>query len=238
MCRRHIQSHNVITIIDKLILDDYHKNVFNVRYLPLLRQYRRRAQMYAAMFHIMRAVVTVGSITVPALLTLTSDTKWLTWAISLAVTICNGVLTLFKIDKKYYSLHTTMHVLETEGWQYISLAGKYSKQRDHAIATFTNSHKYQFIYFCLAIEKIKMLQVQEEYWKAQEEKEKPGPSATSNQSIVPATASPQKAASNEEILSFIHAIVEDSKKAVTNDIVPGADAVGEEQQKQEEKTDV
>ncbi len=224
MCRRHGQSHNIITIIDKLSLDEYHKNVFTVRYLPLLRQYRHRAQMYAAMFHMMRAAVTVGSITVPALLTLTSDTKWLTWAISLAVTICNGVLTLFKIDKKYYSLHTTMHILETEGWQYVSLAGKYSKQRDHTLPTFTNSHKYQFIYFCLAIEKIKMLQVQEEYWKAQEEKEKPGPSTTGNQSIVPATASPQKAATNEEILSFIQTIVEDSKKVAqrgtaTNDIV-------------------
>ena len=176
--------------------------------------------MFAAMFHIMRAVVTVGSITVPALLTLTSDTTWLTWAISLAVTICNGVLTLFKIDKKYYSLHTTMHVLETEGWQYVGLAGKYSKPRDHVTAAFTNCHKYQFIYFCLAIEKIKMLQVQDEYWKAQEEKEKPVSSATGNQSIVPASASPQKGATNEEILSFIQAIVDDSKKAtVTNDIV-------------------
>jgi hypothetical protein len=235
MCHHRRQSHNIITIIDKLSLDEYHKNVFTVRYLPLVRQYRRRAQMYAAMFHIMRAVVTVGSITVPALLTLTSDTKWLTWAISLAVTICNGILTLFKIDKKYYSLHTTMHILETEGWQYVSLAGKYSKQRDHVTPIFTNSHKYQFIYFCLAIEKIKMLQVQEEYWKAQEEKEKPGPNATGNQSIVPATASPQKAATNEEILSFIQTIVEDSKKVaqrgtVTNDILPP--------EQHEEKSDV
>ena len=229
MCRRRPQSQNVITIIDKLLIDDYHKNVFKVRYLPLLRLYRRRAIMFALLFHAMRAIVTVGSITVPALLTLTSDTTWLTWAISLAVTICNGVLTLFKIDKKYYSLHTTMHVLETEGWQYISLAGKYSKQRDHATTSFTNSHKYQFIYFCLAIEKIKMLQVQEEYWKAQEEKEKPASSnAAGGQSIVPQTASPQKGASNEEILTWIQAIVEDSKK-VTNEIVPPSD---------EQKTDV
>lgn len=229
MCRRSQQPLNVLTIIDKLQLDDYHKNVFKVRYMPLLRQYRRRAYMFALLFHTMRAVVTVGSITVPALLTLTSNTTWLTWAISLAVTICNGVLTLFKIDKKYYSLHTTMHVLETEGWQYVGLAGKYSKPRDHVVPSFTNSHKYQFIYFCLAIEKIKMLQVQEEYWKAQEEKEKPANSgATGNQSIVPASASPQKGATNEEILSFIQAIVEDSKK-VTNEIIPP---------EQEQKTDV
>jgi hypothetical protein len=225
MCNRNTQHLNVITIIDKLTLDDYHKNVFKVRYIPLLQQYRRRAYMYAAMFHIMRAVVTIGSITVPALLSLTTGTTWLTWSISLAVSICNGVLTLFKIDKKYYSLHTTMHVLETEGWQYVSLAGKYSKQRDHVATLFTNSHKYQFIYFCLAIEKIKMLQVQEEYWKAQEEKEKPGShgsSATGNQSIVPQTASPQKGSSNEEILNWIQSIVEDSKKAAEtkNEIIP------------------
>jgi hypothetical protein len=235
MCCRPNQHLNVLTVIDKLTLDDYHKNVFKVRYMPLLRQYRRRAFMYAAMFHIMRAVVTVGSITVPALLSLTTGTTWLTWSISLAVSICNGVLTLFKIDKKYYSLHTTMHILETEGWQYISLAGKYSKQRDQVVTPFTNSHKYQFIYFCLAIEKIKMLQVQEEYWKAQEEKEKTGTnssSATGNQSIVPQTASPQKAGSNEEVLSWIQSIVEDSKKKAAeakNEIVPPP---------AEEKTDV
>lgn len=232
MCRHNHQHLNILTIIDKLQLDDYHKNVFKIRYIPLLRQYKWRANMFALLFHAMRAVVTVGSITVPALLTLTSDTTWLTWAISLAVTICNGVLTLFKIDKKYYSLHTTMHVLETEGWQYIGLAGKYSKQRDHMVTSFTNSHKYQFIYFCLAIEKIKMLQVQEEYWKAQEEKEKPVSGATGNQSIIPSSASPQKGATNEEILSFIQAIVEDSKKAtVTNEIIPPSESP-------EQKTDV
>ncbi len=91
---------------------------------------------------------------------------WVTWGISLLVTISNGILTLFKIDKKYYFLHTTYEQLQSEGWQFLELTGRYSGilNRHKRIPTHAN----QFLYFCYAIEKIKMKQVEEEYFKLSE----------------------------------------------------------------------
>ena len=120
------------------------------------------------MFHIGRVIVTVGSLIVPALLSIQMSesgkelTYWTTWTISLFVTICNALLTLFKFDKRYYYLHTCVEQLHSEGWQYIELSGKYSGFNTPAIRP---THSNQFVYFCHAIEKIRMRQIEEEYFK-------------------------------------------------------------------------
>ncbi len=200
-------SKSIITVLEQLsALDAVQKDIFAVRYIPLLRSYQRRALLFAIIFHLSRSVVTVGSIAFPALLSLSDVQTWLTWSISLAVSICNGILTLFKIDKKYYSLHTTWHVMESEGWQFISLAGKYSRPSN-------TNHKDQFHTFCLAIEKVKMLQVEEEYWKTQESKDK-GNSAT--QPILPTASAPNT--QSEEMKKFVSAALEQSKSQ--NIIIP------------------
>lgn len=171
--KRSCTKQNILVVFDKLEgLKEYQRDILHIRYYPLFKNYQRRCLFYAIIFHLSRFIVTVGSITVPALLSIKIsgiDYEWITWSISLAVTIFNGILTLFKIDKKYYFLHTTKACLESEGWQYVSLSGKYSKlpasSHDH---TATNTHEIQFMNFCLSIEKIKMRQVEEEYYKAQE----------------------------------------------------------------------
>jgi hypothetical protein len=83
----------------------------------------------------------------------------------LLVTIFNGVLTLFKVDKKYYFLNTTMERLRSEGWQYFSLTGRYDGR---LLKNTTPNHQNQFIHFTHYVEKIKMKQVEEEYYKADE----------------------------------------------------------------------
>jgi hypothetical protein len=87
---------------------------------------------------------------------------WATWVISLLVTTSNGVVSVFKIDKKYFFLHTTMEQLKSEGWQYLELSGRYS---GFFTPKLKPTHENQFIYFCHAVEKIKMHQVEEEYFK-------------------------------------------------------------------------
>lgn len=148
-------------------LETYQEGIFYMRYYPIFRTYQRRCFLYALIFHSSRFIVTVGSITVPALLSLQNNDnlKWLVWTISLAVTIFNGILTLFKIDKKYFFLHTTTAFLEREAWQFIGLSGKYAKTHGEESS---NSHEHQFPYFCEAIERIKIKQIEEEYYKAQE----------------------------------------------------------------------
>jgi hypothetical protein len=125
----------------------------------------------ACMFHCSRIIITVGSLIVPALLSIQGATilnvqiYWSTWVISLLVTICNALMALFKFDKRYYYLHTVLEKLTSEGWQYIELTGKYSGYHTPGVVA---THDNQFLYFCHAIEKTRMKQVEEEYYKLSE----------------------------------------------------------------------
>jgi hypothetical protein len=52
-------------------------------------------------------------------------------------------------------------MLHSEGWQYVGLSGRYSGKDSGISAT----HENQFLIFFRMAEKIKMRQVEEEYWK-------------------------------------------------------------------------
>jgi len=75
----------------------------------------------------------------------------------------NGILVLFKVDKKYHSLHTTLERLRSEGWQYLELTGRYTGNLLHN--GDEPSHRNQYRFFCHYVEKIKLAQIEEEYYK-------------------------------------------------------------------------
>jgi hypothetical protein len=175
-------ARRMIYLIDDLKdITPFQKHALINRYTGLTETLRRRTCIYAAIFHIGRTIVTVGSLIVPALLSIQYTNTggstnanptnmpylvyWTTWIISLLVTTCNGILTLFKVDKKYFFLHTTLEQIKSEAWQYIHLSGKYGGfYSNGALPT----HENQYVYFCHNIEKIKLRQVEEEYYKLTE----------------------------------------------------------------------
>jgi hypothetical protein len=209
MCRRSEAKKDIITVIQALkSMDADHRLIFETRYAALLRSYRRRCLLYASVFHVGRTIVTVGSISVPALLSLSAtDFNWLIWTISLSVSIANGILTLFKIDKKYYSLHTTRHALESEGWQYVALTGKYGKPHG-------TDHKCQFTNFTLTVEKIRMNQVHDEYYKSVDADKH---TAGHSQQLIPTASSPVK----EGEKSWQMRVIDDSEE-MANTIEQGS----------------
>jgi hypothetical protein len=149
-------------------LTEIQRSVLKERYRFLMREYRRRCRLYAIMFYVLRITMTVGSITVPALMSITRPEDmqigvyWLTWAVSLSVTISNGLLTLFKLDKRYFMLNAVAERLRTETWQYLALSGRYSGHHGtngHHRATHVN----QYVYYCSQIEKIRMKHVDDEF---------------------------------------------------------------------------
>lgn len=156
-------------------LNDLQRTSLETRYIPIIEEFSRRCRFYAFFFHSGHLIITIGSITVPALLSIQSMSSmvnyqdalyWFTWVVSLLVTIFNGILVLFKVDKKYYFLHTTAERLRSEGWQYIEQTGRYagSLLQEGTVPTHAN----QFIHFCNHIEKIRMRQIEEEYFKYDE----------------------------------------------------------------------
>jgi hypothetical protein len=70
-------------------------------------------------------------------------------------------MSLFKLDKKYFFINTTLEMLHSEGWQYIALSGRYAGKD----LIDPSTHENQFLVFSYMAEKIKMRQVEEEYWK-------------------------------------------------------------------------
>ena len=150
-------------------LTDIEHHVFRVRFMDIISTLRQRVLLYSIVFHYGRFMVTVGSLLVPALLSIQSQENalsiniyWFTWIVSLLVTMSNGILTLFKVEKKYYYLHTVLEQLLSEAWQYIGLTGRYSGE---LCKPAKPTHKNQFVFFTHAIERIKMKQVEEEYYK-------------------------------------------------------------------------
>jgi hypothetical protein len=158
-----------------LELEPYQKHALQARYIDNLVECIQRANKFSKYFNGGRILVTVGSLMVPGLLSvqyiknsqwIDSETfqvqvYWITWALSLIVTISNGLITLFKLDKKYYFIHTTKELLMSEGWQYIALTGRYATKEAGPTAT----HYNQFVVFYHNAEKIKLRQVEEEYYK-------------------------------------------------------------------------
>ena len=172
--RRRFES-----ILENLDIPDVYKQMIQARYITILDSFQRRVRNYSIIFHMGHMIITVGSLFVPALLSIQNSNAtanlsngafpiqvyWATFIVSLLVTIFNGILTLFKIDKKYYFLNTTLERLRTEGWQYFGLTGRYAGQ---LVMNTPPSHVNQFIYFTHQIEKLKMKQVEEEYYKSDE----------------------------------------------------------------------
>jgi hypothetical protein len=180
---RETEDERLERVLSTTALARMQKNSIRRRYFELLREFRFRCRLYSILFHIGHFTITVGSLVVPALLSVQyagsgitfvdassfqAQVYWTTWILSLLVTMFNGVLVLFKVDMKYYFLHTTLERLRSEGWQYLQLTGRYAG--GFMNGTEMPSHRNQFKYFCHYIEKIKLKQVEEEYYKYEDSK--------------------------------------------------------------------
>ena len=157
---------DLFTMFEMLEIQPYRKHILQQRYLSVVSNFQTRANRLSVMFYTSRVIVTVGSILVPAFLSIQGSSYqaqlyWTTWFISILITIFNGLITLFKLDKKYYFIHTSLELLKSEGWQYIGLSGRYAPKD----APVPPTHENQFLIFFHMAEKIKMRQVEEEYWK-------------------------------------------------------------------------
>jgi hypothetical protein len=159
--------------LEHVHLSRVNKKILMERYNSLLLKMDNQALRLSISFHSSRCIITIGSLIVPALLSIQYTTGtgtnlgiyWTTWVVSLLVTICNGLSTLLKIDKQYFHLHTVREQLISDGWQYLELTGKYSGFHTPG---HPPTHENQFIFFCHSVEKIRMKQIQEDYYKVNE----------------------------------------------------------------------
>jgi hypothetical protein len=178
-CCRHKPSQvkQLVLAFEEVQLESLQKRAITSRLQTLLEEYADRTGRYNCSFHSLRIIITVGSLIVPALLSVqynvnAAETQideavyWIVWLLSLFVTISNGIVTLFKVDKKYYVLNTTFQHILSEGWQYIELSGKYSGYKTPSLIP---NHQNQYIVFATTLEKIRMRNIEDEYYKITEQ---------------------------------------------------------------------
>jgi hypothetical protein len=152
-------------------LTAFQKRVIELRYISLLEEYAIRLKYIDPCYHASRLLVSVGSVAVPALLSIQSPTSsfstplfWTTWIISISVTVCHNLTSIFRFDKKFFGIHSTLERLKSEGWQYLELTGNYSGHHGHVAPTHSN----QYVYFLNKIERLTLKQVEEEYTSIKE----------------------------------------------------------------------
>ena len=158
-------------------LKPYQINSIKIRYIALVNEYRTRCRRYDIVYHYGRFIANVSSVLVPALLSIeftgvnNEPTKnidmiavfWLTWVLSLIVTVLNNTIGIFRIEKKYYLLHIILSQLMSEGAQYEQLTGRYSGFLiENGVVP---NHSNQFVFFVHAVERIIMRETDIEYFK-------------------------------------------------------------------------
>ena len=160
----------VSNIIDGLKLPEGmegNKEIIKSRFLEEVVYYEKKRDSTKKYYNVFRFIVTTGSILLPALLSIgqmdpnklprnfDQISYWSTWSISLLVTISNGFLQLFSLDKNFFSYSLVVEQLKTEGWQYFGLSGKYEEYDNHS--------KEAYKEFCKAVENIKRKQIEQEF---------------------------------------------------------------------------
>jgi len=157
----------VLTIIESLTLRFKSDNeIIKNRFLYEVLLYEQKRDETKKYYNGFRFTVTVGSIILPAILSIGQMdpnklptnfdmvTYWSAWIISLTVTICNGFVQLFSLDKNYFTYSIVVEQLKSEGWQFFQLSGKYEESPSHADS---------FSFFCKSIESIKKKQIEQEF---------------------------------------------------------------------------
>lgn len=144
---QHSYKH-AIKAVDEKELSDYNKILLKNRFLPMMNSMEVEAKRVNLLFTLFQIVTTLGSIVVPALLSIeevsfeynttsfdierqSHNIFWLTWGISMAVTISNGFNQLLGLERKYILRNVSVSQIQKEGWSFLEKSGDVYGQLKH-----------------------------------------------------------------------------------------------------------
>lgn len=156
------------------------------RYLRSLRQLDQSAKRVTFWFYGLSSIVTVGSLLVPALISVqdrptisdASDVDrrnhenqvyWAVWGLSVAVTTANAIIKLMQLDRTSVTRVLRLNQLKGEGSLYLTKSGQYAG---------TTNPRARFNLFAANVERIKREQVLEEYTQHRDDAVPSAPAAS------------------------------------------------------------
>jgi hypothetical protein len=129
-----------IDAIDDTELSGFNKILLRKRFIPMVNMMEIEAKRANTGYSIFQLITTMGSIMVPALLSIEDKTFsfnstdidqerqshnlfWLTWGISIAVTISNAFNQLLGLEGKYITRNIHVSQMKKEGWSFLEKSG-------------------------------------------------------------------------------------------------------------------
>lgn len=154
---------NVRRSINFLVLSSRKKAILLDRYVSLVEQYAKTRIRYTHAYNATRSIIAVLNILTPAFVSImplfensnlmyTNTMYWVTFATTVIAGLTNAFERLFKLDRKYFSTSRAYLLLETEGWHYLTLTGKYSSKTTDGNEP---THDNKFAAFCHEVECIR-----------------------------------------------------------------------------------
>lgn len=119
-------------LIDKTNLTEIEKEATRSRVISVVTRLRSRLSWLTWSYNILRTTTTVGSVLVPSLLAFQNAdslevTSMSMWGVGLAVTLSNAFISLFRVDKHYYTIGTLLEKIESEAWMFLTQCGFYEE---------------------------------------------------------------------------------------------------------------
>ncbi len=128
-------------LIDSLDLDDLPRQFLRSRWLDQVLWMEKKAASAQKRYYLLRLIVIVGGVTIPALVSLhisdepvSAYIRWITFGLSLLVAISVAVEGFFNYGERWRHYRRNVESLKREGWQFFQLSGPYRGCQDHAKA--------------------------------------------------------------------------------------------------------
>lgn len=152
----HKFSWVVQDIIDGIQAGESEKLQLWEYYVKMVEQYDEEARRAGWWLTHLQFLRTTFNIVLPAILALQNlgslsfVIMWLTWGLSLVVSLSTGYIDLFRLQSRYEMLKRSAEYLKIEGWQFFGLIGRYSSYKNNP-----NQHQAALHLFLYRIAKIK-----------------------------------------------------------------------------------
>lgn len=155
-------SRRMRSVVEDLGIDDQKKNMIKKVYIHNVNKYTEKFKYVNAGYSIAKIVIDLGSLIIPSLLMISdSDSTaqwvdeiyWATFFTSLMVGASTAMMRLFKWDTLYYMYGMLISRLESEGYNYLALAGPYRKfnevtdQKTNSDESSGGGHHVAYTYF-------------------------------------------------------------------------------------------
>lgn len=133
----HRFSWVVQDIIDGIEAGEAEKLQLWEYYVKMVEDYEAQARRAGWWLVHLQMLRTTFNIVLPAILalqnlgSLSSFIMWLTWGLSLAVSLATGFIDLFKLQQRFEMLTRASEYLKLEGWQFFGLIGRYGRFDSH-----------------------------------------------------------------------------------------------------------